>query len=77
MKDILCAHGVAFRKATVQSHNKAGVVERTNATVKRILERFQLDSTAASDANILAIATFLSNVFSGSKLLSSFELAKG
>lgn len=77
MKLFLSAHDIELRERPVRRHNKTGVVERKNLTLKRILERLQLDKCSANDSTILARATFLSNIFSGSRLLSSFELVRG
>lgn len=77
MQIFLSYHYISLCERPVRRHNKSGVVERKNGTVKRILERLQHDNSTASDATLLARATLLSNVFSGSKLLSSFELAIG
>lgn len=77
IKSFVSAHRITLRERSFRRKNKTGVVERKNATVKRILEWLQNDDTTASDATLLARATFISSVFYGSKVLGSFELAKG
>lgn len=77
LKAFLRSHDVTFKPRPVRRHNKIGIVERKNRTLKSILERLQSDNTAQDDSTILARATFLSNLFAGSSVLSSFELARG
>ena len=71
------AHSIQYKPRPARRHNKTGIVERKNGTLKLILERLQKESTRASDHVILSRATFISNYFSGSRILSSFELARG
>lgn len=66
-----------FKPRPYRRHNKVGIIERKNGTIKRIIEKLQNDEGANEDAVRMAQkAIFLSNVFSGSKLLSSFELSR-
>lgn len=61
----------------VRRHNKTGIVEIKNLNIKRVLNRLQLDSSTADGLKLLTRAKLLSKVFSGSKLLRSFELMNG
>ena len=71
------AHSIQYKPRPSGRHNKIGIVERKNGTLKLILERLQKENTRAPDDTILSRAVFLSNYFSGSRILSSFELAHG
>lgn len=77
LKSFIEARGIQFKARPVRRHNKVGIAERKHGTLKRVLERLQMDLTDADDATILSRATFLSNTFAGSHLLSSFELVRG
>lgn len=77
MRRFLTSHNIRLNERPVRRHNKTGIVERKNLSVKRILQRLQLYKSSSVDATIIARATFFSNAFSGSKTLSSFELALG
>lgn len=58
MKSFLASHSIKLDERPVRRHNKTGVVERKHLTVKRILERLQLDTASTDDDTILARATF-------------------
>lgn len=58
-------------------HNKTGIVERKNATIKAILSKLNNESSEASVETLVRRAAFLSNLFSGNRVLSSFELVRG
>lgn len=77
IKRFLHAHHIELSERPVRRHNKTGIVERKHRTVKAILERLQNDNTVAPDSTLLARATFLANIFSGSSILSAFELVRG
>lgn len=77
MKKFLAARNIALADRAVLRHNKTGMIERKHRTVKLILEKLQIDSSTASNTVFLARATFLSNIFSGSSILSAFELVRG
>lgn len=48
-----------------------------NTILSKQLDRLQNDYTKGDDAALLTRATFLSNIFCGSKNMSSFELVRG
>lgn len=75
--DFLRAHDIRFNPRPVRRHNKIGIFERKNGTLKEIIHRLDKDISTTSSENLLARPTFLSNMFSGSRLLSSFELTRG
>ena len=72
------AHGIQMAPLPARRHNKAGIVERKHREIRKFYNR--LMASAPSDdmwAMVVAEATFLSNAAYGTKLASSFELAKG
>lgn len=74
----LAQRGVSVKPRPARRHNKVGIIERKNGTVKRIIEKLQMDDTILDDAGtIISKSMFLSNVFSGSSLLSAFQLTRG
>lgn len=68
---------IYFKPRPTRRHNKCGIVERKNATIKRILERLVQADEDSSPEVLVAKACFLSNCLHGTKVLSSFELARG
>lgn len=77
MKQFLITHNINLNERPVRRDNETGITERKHRTIKHILERLQKDASRSSDAALLSRATFFSNVFCGSSILSSFELARG
>lgn len=77
LKAFVQSREILFKPRPARRHNKIGIVERKNRTLKTILERFQADKSSADDTTLLARSTFLSNCFAGSSTLSSFELSRG
>lgn len=77
LRTYLAAHDIGFRSHPARRYNKVGIVERKNGTIKRILAKLEDESSDASAETIIARAVFLSNVFSGNRTLSSFELVRG
>lgn len=77
MRKFLGTHNITLAERPVRRHNKTGIIERKHRTVKNILERLQNDISNASDATLLARATFFSNIFHGSSVISAFELVRG
>ena len=79
-KKLLCfldTHDITFKPRPARRHNKVGIVERKNGTLKEIIRRLDTDISTADAYLIAKRATFLSKMFSGSRLLSSFELVRG
>ena len=70
-------HDVAFHARPTRRHNKLGIVERKNGTLKNVLRRLAMIHSNASIETLVTRATFICNLFSGSQTLSSFELARG
>lgn len=77
LTDYLRVHDIKFKPRPTRRHNKVGIVERKNGTLKEIIRRLDTDITTANSDTIVSRATFLSNMFSGSRLMSSFELVRG
>lgn len=74
----LTERSIEFHPRPPRRHNKVGIIERKNQTLKRIVERLQLDEQCTdSPSKVLAKAVFLSNAFAGSRTLSAFQLARG
>jgi len=73
---------IMFEARPARRHNKLGVVERKNAVVRLIVQRFSKDAEffngcVVAKEELLSRATYLSNILYGSKMLSSFELVRG
>lgn len=77
LKNYLSAHGIEFKPRPDRRHNKLGIVERKNGTVKTILRKLDDEISDADATTIVSRAAFLSNMFSGNRILSSFELVRG
>lgn len=77
METSLALHGIRLTERPVWRHDRTEIVERKNRTRKTVLERLQNDNSKALDATLLSKIIFLSNMLSGSRFLSSFELAWG
>lgn len=75
-RSFLETHGVTFKPRPARRHNKVGIVERKNGTFKRILDKLQFEQSTADTSQLLSLATFLSNIFCGSRTLSAFELVR-
>ena len=77
LQQFLQVHNIQFMPRPTRRHNKTGIVERKNATIKTILAKLNDEKSNSSADTLLKRTAFLSNMFSGSKLLSSFELVRG
>lgn len=77
LRQYLSAHEVTFKPRPVRRHNKTGIVERKNGTVKAILRKLNDEPSNADPHTLISRAAFLSNMFSGNRTLSSFELVRG
>ena len=77
LRQFLHIHNIVFKPRPTRRHNKTGIVERKNATVKAILNKLDDEQSNADTETLLKRGGFLSNMFSGNKLLSSFELVRG
>ena len=77
LQQFLRAHNIEFKPRPTRRHNKTGIVERKNATIKAILGKLDDELSDATANTLLKRATFFSNMFSGSHILSSFELVRG
>lgn len=69
-------HNIIFKPRPSWRHNQLGHVERKNPTIKTIIKRLDKDIHEVNASTIIARAVFLSNLFSGSRTLSSFQLTK-
>lgn len=77
--------GTSFEPRPARRHNKLGVVDRKNAVVRLLVQRLMKDArylaeqrgTSTNANEVLARATYLSNILYRGKTLSSFQLARG
>lgn len=76
-KFFLASSHIKFKPRPVRSHSNVVIAERNHGTIKKVLQKLQYDNTYAEDSTILSRATFLRNIFAGSHMQSSFELAIG
>lgn len=70
----LSSHDISFKPRPTRGHNKIGFVERKNQTIKSILNKLKMEKSNATASEMVTRATFLSNMYSGSRIFSSFEL---
>lgn len=77
MRDAMRSRMITFKPRPTRRHNKCGIIERKNGTIKRVLERIVKADEISDITTLVAKACFLSNCLHGSKALSSFELARG
>lgn len=76
-RNYLSSHSITLQPRRARRNNKIGIVERKSGTVKAILSKVLDENSTAKVETLIARAAFLSNLFSGSKLLSSFEIIRG
>jgi hypothetical protein len=77
-------HDITYKARPARRHNKTGFVESGHSSIKLLARRLVLDSKSStvhsrlpSFPEIIAHATFLRNLLYGSRILSSFEQARG
>lgn len=69
---IFTSHGIIYQPRSSRIHNKLGIVERKNQTIKNIIRKLDTDHHEATAETTITRANFLSYTFLGSKILSSF-----
>ena len=74
---LLNQHSIRWEPRPARRHNQVGVVERKNQVLKNIMLRLSLADPNMGLNSLAARANFLSNVFAGSRIASSFEMARG
>lgn len=77
LRKYLSTNSILFKPRPARRHNKLGVVERKNGVVKAILSKLNKEHSNTDAVTLVSRAAFLSNLFSGNKILSSFELVRG
>lgn len=77
VRNYLSSHDITFKPRPARRHNKTGIVERKNQVVKTILSKLDADTSEGTPVTLVSRAAFLSNMFSGNRTLSSFELVRG
>lgn len=73
----LNTHNIIFKPRPTCPHKKTEIVQHKVPTVKAIISGLGDEKTSASKDTVVALVAFLSNIFSGNCILSSFKLAKG
>lgn len=73
----LTKHSITLHPRPSRSSNKTGKVERNNGVFKAVLDRLQKADEHAVPQVLIARASFLTNLFRGSKVMSAFQLARG
>lgn len=77
LRTYLSTHNIEFKPRRARRHDKLGIVGRNIGVVKAILGKLTDEANQISPEVLLSRVAFLSNLFSGNRLLSSFELARG
>lgn len=77
LKQFLKVHAVCIRPRPARRHNRTGIVEGNNGVFKAIFYRPEKETPSATAPELVSRAPFLSNLFTGSSMLSSFQLARG
>lgn len=72
IQNALSERAIKLKPRPGRRHQKCGVAERKNGTVKRIVERLTKADNTSSNELIIAKAVFLSNCLDGSKFMRSF-----
>lgn len=70
------SQGIKFKPHPTRQHSKIGFVERKNRNIKSIIQKLGKENSSDPPAEIVTRAIFLSNLFSGWRLFSSFELVR-
>jgi hypothetical protein len=77
-------HVITYKAQPARRHNKTGFVESGHSSIKLLARRLVLDSKSSTMHNrlpsfpeLISHATFLRNHLYGSRILSSFEQARG
>ncbi len=81
---MLTMHGTELEERPSRRHNKIGIVESRNNSIRLFVQRILKDSDyyrvnfrlVSSMSQVLSRATFFANALRGSALFSSFELAR-
>lgn len=66
----------AFLVSTDRASNKNGIVQRHNGVLKNVLERIPNHDKKSAPEVIFLRASLFTNMFRGSRILSSFQLVK-
>ena len=77
LRSFLTAQNITYKPKPARRHNKIGIVERKNGLDKNILRKLDREISDADEHTLLSRETFFSNLFSGSKVFSSFQLVRG
>lgn len=77
LRSLLQSHNIVFKARPTRRHNNTGKVERKIQTLKGIIQKIDLEISVCSAQQVVTPAFFLSNFFSGSRIMSSFQLARG
>lgn len=70
-------HEITVNPRPSRSSHKCGQVERNNGIFKLVVGKLQRADPKATPSNIIARASFVTNLLRGSRIMSSFQLARG
>lgn len=73
----LKAHEIELMPRPSRSSYKNGKVERNDGVFKSVLLRLEKEKTDAPASVLIDRASFMTNMFHGNSVLSSFQLARG
>lgn len=68
---------IKVRPRPTQSSHKSGRVERNNGVLKKVLPKIERADPTSDPETIIVRLSFIDNLFYGSKLMSTFQLAQG
>lgn len=74
---ILDTHQIVFKPRPTLKHNKTGIVERKVKKIKMIVKKLDREVMTSNADMVLSRTVFISNFFSVSRPLSSFQLVRG
>lgn len=76
-KYLLQIHNIKWEPRPARRHNQVGIAERKSRVIKDIMERLSIADPYMTTITLAARCAFLSNVVAGSRIASSFEMARG
>lgn len=70
------SRNIVLKSRPTRRRNKTGIVERNIGLIKTIIGKLTEGITSASAEQILSLSCLLSNLFPGSRIISSLELVR-
>lgn len=77
LQRFLSRHAIKLNPRPSRSSNKVGRIERNNGVFRSVIDKLQKSDTKANPHTLVARASFFTNLIHGSKLMNSFQLARG